>query len=206
MMGRSKTILLLFCLLLILPASANAVLIVNTGPGPNITGGASLNAYQWLAAEFSITDSYTLTGIEGWMNEYNQKGGLLDIALYADGGAIPLLSNQLYHQAVNVSQTTAPGWYGLDGLSWDLDPGSYWVAFEVHSSGFSGSMPTPAGDPLAAYAFASGSPMAYHSANYLGLAIRIDADAAPIPEPATLLLVATGIAGLGGLRRRRRRG
>ncbi len=63
-----KTICTIFCSisLLVLPCAANAVLIVDTGQ-PTSIAGQGLYSYQWLAAEFAITQDYYINEIQGWI-------------------------------------------------------------------------------------------------------------------------------------------
>ena len=45
-------------------------MIVDTGPGPINTsgmGGLTLGTDQWLAAEFSLGASYTISDVQGWI-------------------------------------------------------------------------------------------------------------------------------------------
>ena len=55
--------------------AANAVRIVNTGPGPEADGGYIVSTYQSLAGEFSTKRAFEITEIEGWMVPGNNDLG-----------------------------------------------------------------------------------------------------------------------------------
>ena len=66
---------------------ASATLIIDTGPGP-FGGGWDLDAHQWLAAEFSLGASFTITDVQGWIGngQQSQITGTVTAVIYTDGG------------------------------------------------------------------------------------------------------------------------
>lgn len=206
-----KKLLLVFtCLLLIIPTHGFAVTIVDTGEPPDSCGGWSLyytqDNNQWLAAEFSIDNpGYTITDIEGWMK--SDPGKSLTLAVYGDGGGTPDASNELYSGIItsSASGNIWNDWYGLHNLAWSLDAGTYWVSFEVRpGNNYNGSMPFPAPNPLGKdeARWQDGTWIrisADHSP--LDIGVRIEGD--PVPEPATMLLLGSGLVGIVGFRRKK---
>ena len=198
----------LFLVALLLPVpKIYAATIVDTGPGPSDSGGWTLYGDQWLAAKFTITELVTISSIEGWMNVGG--AGDLDIAIYTDGGEVPGL--ELFRATGNFSQEIPATWRGLSGLTWNLLPSTYWVAFEVvNSSTFFGSMPPPSQFPLGDEAFYCTSPFctfpnAYNPADTLELGVRIQGTTEAVADPASSMsLLALSIASLGLFSSRRR--
>ena len=194
--------LLMICVVscMLLPNVAPADMIIDTGQPPNVMSGYSLDVDQWLAGEFTLTQAYTITDVQGWM--FEGTSGYVTVAIYGDGGDVPDTGSKLYSDSFVTDITEySNAWVGVQGVSWDLDPGTYWVAFEVHNTGTYYGMPYPAPSPLG-----------NHASTYLGewrndssvnFGVKIYGDLSVVPAPGALFL---GIIGLGsaGWRLRRR--
>lgn len=180
--------------------TALPITLVDTGT-PTHGIAYSLNPSAWLAAEFDVAGTYTLTGIDGYIIPF--AAGNVTIALYADGGDVP--GAQLQQQAF--AAAGAENWMGVGGLSWNVGPGTYWVAFTVVSgSTFSGIMREGSPLPLLNEAFSTSQGASWAGADNRDLGIRIfadDAETPAVPEPTSLLLMGTGL--LVVVRRARRR-
>jgi hypothetical protein len=211
---------ILGCVALPVLVSADPIPIVDTGPsGPVATQLVDWNT-QWLAAEFSTSNPWRITSVEGWIvpSGVERFGGPLRISLLSNGGTIP--SIPLFSTVTNIPGVGPAGWYGQSGLNWTIQPGSFWVSFEAlaHTSSgpaFSGtsfSMSGTTAAPLANQAFAEllsecnfreRSCWSWTPDNDIDLGVRIFAEpVAPIPEPSSLLLVGTAMLGLASRVRR----
>jgi hypothetical protein len=204
-----------------LPAlvSAEPVRLVDTGPsGPVATSVVDWNT-QWLAGEFSTSNAWRITSVEGWMvpSGVERFGGPVRINLLSDGGNIP--SEPLFSTVTNVPGVGPAGWYGQSGLNWTIRPGSFWVSFEAlaHTSsgpafsgttiGMSGATAAPLANQASTLSvsdcnFRNRSCWPWTANNSIDLGVRIFAEpTSPVPEPSTLLLL---LGGLPFIRRGRR--
>jgi len=199
-MNKNWIRVLCFTLLLFSATAANAVVIVDTGPGPGgDTGGWTLGDTQWLAGEFTTTEDYIITSIEGWINPLNSTG-IVRVALYSDGGEIP--GTQLFSDTFSKPGTSGNGWYGVSGLSWELLAGTYWVSFEG-VTGTGGAMPYPSATPLANEAFFNSINSAWNEKDDLDIGVKILGDVSAVPEPTALALLGLGLVGGLGYRRKK---
>jgi hypothetical protein len=187
-----------FCQLILISTSLNAATIVDTGPGPNVEGGLGLSVNQWLAAEFTTTDDYTITDVEGWISPFFD-GGDGTVAIYTDGGDVP--GTELFAAPFLGFGPDTPSWTGASGLSWVLSAGTYWVAFEVRPGQvLEGVMPDPSPNPLLNEAISLDSGISWFGDDGLNIGVRIQA----VPVPAAVWLFGSGLVGLIGIARRKK--
>lgn len=203
-MNKRLILLVSFAFSVCLTGIVQADTIVDTGQGPSIIGGYQLDSSYWFAGKFSIIQAYTITDVSGWMFAPANFRGPVTAVIYGNGGQIPD-TNQQYFSA-NFTPDIGNGWRGLSGLSWGLNPGTYWVAFEVRgASPFQGEMLFPCASPLSDSAVRLPA-QGYIEADYLNLGIRILGDpiGLPMPEPSTIALLTAGLGVLALAVRRKR--
>lgn len=192
--------------------SANATLIVDTGePGPlgsayALQGGNGW--HQYLAGKFTVADSYKIASVSTHLQHFTPYwtgGGTFNFKLYADNGG--LSGNALYASAeLTVPDNAAGAWYTANDLGWNIGAGSYWMAIEAEQSWIS-VLATGAATSMEDVSVKNPY-LGQWTKNGPGLSpsMRIDADAATVPEPATLGLSALALAGVAAISRRRKAG
>jgi len=205
-----------------------AAYIIDTGPG-TVTGnslGRGTNWFQYLSGQFTVEEGYTasISGIEGWMFGVNDEDiftgdNELTIAIYGTETYShpwpvatlprPDVDNEYYYTTFvgpykSETGDPAPDWHGVGGLDWDLDAGTYWVAFEARpGQDFSGSMQYTVPAPMDIYAYYTlGNPGYYKELTGKTWGFRIEGLVTPstVPIPGAVWLLGTGFVALLGLR------
>lgn len=191
----------------------HASYIVDTGTPPYSNGGIALTANQSLAGQFTITETYIVESVEGWF------GGNVDFTItaaiysntgdgsgsggsgFGDGGwpKESLYSTTFMHDAPSAGVNA---WDGAYGVSWTLDPGTYWLVFDI-ADGVTDTtyMPGDAPSPLAKYAYSYPSTSGWtETGSAAKLGMRISA----VPIPAAIWLFGSGLISLIGIARRKK--
>lgn len=179
-----------------------ASIIVDTGPG-NVAyggGGYALQSTQWLANTFTLADSETITGINGWMIG---NAGTLQIDLYSAQNGLP--GTSLFSADAKAEQWFNGAWVGVSGLAWTLDAGTYFVAFEVPANytfngGMDNNLPAPTGTVAFTDEFGN-----WHRdpTAHIGFQVFGDAASTSVPEPSTPALAGLALVALAVARRKR---
>jgi hypothetical protein len=182
-------------MLILFVSGAHAALLVDTGEDPEATK-PKLSSSQWLAGEFVLDNTSTITDIEGWMQE---KPGTVTIAIRNDGGEVP--GSEIYSQSFElVGPVFTLEWHGISSLSWLLNPGTYWVSFEIREgSTYDGMMGRGANPLLNNAYYENGAWVPYDGTN---TPVRIQGDVGAVPIPGAIWLLGSGLIGLVGLRKK----
>ncbi len=98
----------------------------NLQPSPNVENG--------VAAKFNMVNTGIIQSVGAWFASNptiaGSGNGTLTVVLYKDLG-VQIPSTQLYSAKMTIS--SANNYNVLNGLSWTVSSGNYWVAFEVRT-------------------------------------------------------------------------
>ena len=187
---------------------AQGAIIVDTGEVP--AGGEVALSYnnptQWLAGQFSITQSYTITDVQGYIRQTSWSPGTLTLSIYGDGGIIPDTSTVLFRGQFTVPHPGFYGyahdWFGISEMNLDLSAGNYWVAFEVRAGDTfdHGAMRYGAPEPLDAYAVYNPNYSSDYFSHGFDVGVKIQGNSVPLP--AAVWLLGSGLIGFVGIRKK----
>jgi hypothetical protein len=176
--------------------------IIDTGPGPSAISGPSLSNdglgdFQNLAGKVTLTADTTITSIEGWIGTWDADDtGSISIGIGAS------IDDMIFSYTYAVSATLiGPMWQGIDGLSWSLAAGDYWVTFQANQ-GVAGWMPSGVPNPLGQYAFSSPSSGGWQPMVDQNFGIRIEGETSSRVPDSTSTAVLFGMSLLGLFRLR----
>ena len=185
-----------------LPGTAQGT---GAGPGPltsisgTVAASGDADMYQIFISSPG-TFSATTVGTPGTLNDTQlflfDAGGL---GIYANDDTSPTFRSTL--PAGNANSPTTPGLYYLVISGFDVDPtSSGGEIFDDSFTGVHGPTGPGGGSPISGYSGGSGT--GTYTINLTG---ADPSDVAAVPEPTTLALLGSGIAGLVVRRRLRRK-
>ncbi len=180
----------------------STVVFVDTGtpvdlgaPGLVLAGDNDFSnfEYQHLAGQFELGHTSSLDTIEHFVRD--TTGGPLEVVIRSDASNTPGV--RLFSALFDVPSNPGSDWYAFEDLSWALDAGVYWVAFEPTILGTYWSVATKSVPiPLDRYAFDHALTDGYQ--NILlqsGFGVRISGSVVPVPGAVWLFGSALGLLG-----------
>jgi len=159
-LGKSCLLALSLAVLLwsVAAKAETVVQLAGTGNGPSSAGGGEAvcgscgeaGAYQWVAGQFTLSQSAIVTEVKGWFSTPSATSGSVNAVIYVDKNGLP--GTPIWSQSYSVSEPAgANGFYTFTGYSAVLPAGTYWVSFQPpHGSAVDvgmpggGNQPTPA--------------------------------------------------------------
>jgi hypothetical protein len=196
------------------PRLASASFVLDTGT-PGGSSSTTLSSSQWVAAEFTLTSAEDITSISTYLN--GGTTGQLNTDTYSyifyDTSVIGARSSSRTADEVASPITgtyTVNGGWNTTATNLTLGPGTYYLAVQTTTSGTKGlylPTETSAGTGTApAQGFAwyntTGTSSEFSTTGAPTFGVQIAAT--PVPLPAAVWLLASGL-GLVGARARRRR-
>jgi hypothetical protein len=178
-------------------SAAHATFIVDTGHVA-LAGTAKADAY---ASEFIVDETVTISLLQAFMVTGGSgflEGTFATFAIYSDAGDVPGI--KLYSDQVELSAEET--WQGASGVAWTLQPGSYWIALETNNPGDTAEFflgIALGATPLDRNGLIKDTDTWMPTDE--GYAWRIET---VVPLPGALLLMMSGLAGLGFVRRKQR--
>lgn len=201
-MKKSSSLAVIALLAMTLGHQALADVVVDTGTPDQKGFSVELSSGQWLAAEFTTTQEWRLSTINGYINGFddNQIGTTFTVSVYDNSAknTPDLSSPELSQQATFAGN----GWNGLSGLNLDLMAGSYWVAFEVGSADtLQGLLPVSSANPLSNTALYDGVSIGGYKATSAAYPLGVQISSVPVPPG--LVLFVSGLLAMGRLGKRK---
>jgi len=185
----------------LLPGMASAAFILDTGV-PGGSGPPVQLLINDFAAEFSYSSGETITSLAAYVTQGSaQPGASFEFQIYA--GTLTRNSTASY-SATATYETN--GWTSTSPLSLTLpSSGDYWLVVAPISGSTGLDLPvqssaTTGTVPALGFEYKSGSNWTASGAPYIGVEINA---ASPVPVPATLPLLLSGLGALAALGRRR---
>jgi len=203
-------------LIALMPALANAALILDSGPPTNPTNApvSVLNTTQWLAAEFDVTSlGITIDEIGAYLTQgAGQPNDTYTIDIYSNTGFTNRASSRPAPVYTTTGVFSANGW-NQTGTAWTPSAtGLYWVTLQVSSTTQTHGLDAPGAGistssgtaPAMAFAFAGTSgQFSVESMTSPTTPFGVQIDENPVPLPAAAWLLLSGFGGIGALARRR---
>jgi hypothetical protein len=196
--------------ILLAPGMASASFILDTGAPTSTTGGSELTNTEWFAAEFTLSNTESISSLSAYLAPLDSTAYQYDI--YSGTGFTTTRATSLVALDQVSATFTTTGWNTTNTSGITLGPGTYWVALEITASagrggtgldlpstGISTTSGTAPAQAFAYYSTTGGSTFATSSTAAFGIQIA----ATPVPLPGAAWLLGSAVAGLGLLGRRR---
>ncbi len=189
------------------PGVASASFVLDTGTPDGSTGTYLVSTSSWLAAEFTTTTTEQVTSLSAYLTQgTGQPGDTFTFDI--DSGNFLNVNRNSETVVQSITGTyTADGW-NTTNSDFTLAAGTYWLVLAVGSTADTRGLDAP-GEPSAANGTAPALAFAYNGSNGKftssgAPAIGVQIGASPVPLPASVWLLASGLLiGLTSLARRR---
>jgi hypothetical protein len=165
------------------------------------TGNAELvvNGGQWLAEEFTTSQTFNITSLAAYINDAgdtNQIGNTFTLSVYDNSSTgTPWLASQEFSKDITFA---GDGWNGANSITnLQLSAGTYWLAIEVGiNDNFQGNLQTSTSSSLAFANYDGISTAGYQLSSGYNFGIQVNGDAVPaaVPLPSSLWLLVSGLA------------
>jgi hypothetical protein len=192
------------------PNIASADFVLDTGT-PTGTTSYELDGSQLIAAEFVANGGDEITTVSAYLNAGgDQSGTPFTFEIFSAAGTNTFLGNRSPVEVASVAGTFTTNGWTTSTLNWTPSAtGDYWIALVVPSSRTAPDLVAPAEAsattgtvPALGFATAGSATAAFAASTaYIGLEVS---EAAPVPLPAAVWLLGSGLVGLGSMMRRRR--
>ena len=198
--------LALAAVFLVSPVEAGLIIDTGTPSGANqFNFGVDPEARSsGLGGRIYLDKTYDISRLEGYLiNGATDANNTCFAVIYQDGTIIDFSGYNpgqiISYYSVTVPANNVAGWYGADTPSLRLAAGWYWLAFEMGAE-FYGAMLGDSPNPLSLEARTwSGIDGPWSTdLSPLNLGVRVYGE--PVPVPAAIFLLGSGLLGLAGLR------
>lgn len=197
----------------LLPGIANASFLLDTGIPGGTSAPLTLSSTSWVAAEFAATGAETITSISAYLTPALSTTAVNDtftFNIYSDTGFIGGRSPAPLQSFTGTY--TAAGWT-TTSVDWTLPAsGNYWLALQVGGT----TQPTKGLDlpieastqtgtePAEAFAVLNSNTSKRFTTTG-ALPFGVEVSVSPVPLPAGIWLLGSGLMGLGAMMKRRGR-
>jgi hypothetical protein len=195
---------------LLLPGVASAEFLLDTGTPTGTGGPAVLNSSSWVAAEFNATAGEDITALSAYLMPGAGAGQLSNTFTF-DIYSSTNFTGRANLRSVPASfagSYTADGW-NTTAVNWIVPTtGEYWLALQVAPTGQTNGLDLPqetsdttGTEPAIAFARLTGSGTSSEYTTAGALPVGLEVTASPVPLPPGLLLLGSGLLGLGVMSR-----
>jgi hypothetical protein len=194
----------------LIPGIANASFVLDTGAPTGTGAPLSVSSSQFVAGEFAATAGDTIVDLSAYLTQgVGEPGDTFTFDIYSNTGFTSRANSRPAAVYSATGTFTANGW-NTTAVNWTpTATGDYWLALQVGTSQNTRGLDAPLESsattgtaPALGFAYAGTNGQYTVSSAYpIGLEVS---DAAPVPLPASFLLLLSGVGAAFGVGLRRR--